>query len=38
MREPGHLDVGVLQEIGDVMGGGLAINRRIQRQNDLADL
>ncbi len=38
MREPGDLDVGVLQEVGDVMRRSLAINRGIERQNDLADL
>src|SRR5690348_17588100 len=37
MREPRHLDVRLLQEVGDVMRRGLAIHRRIQRENDLTD-
>src|SRR6266481_3035770 len=36
--EPRHLDIRLLQEVGDVMRGGLAINRCIERQNDFGHL
>ena len=37
MRQAGDLNVGLVQEIGDVMSGALAVDRSVQRENDLAD-
>ena len=34
VREPRHLDIGVVQEVGDVMGGALAVDRGVERQDD----
>src|SRR6266851_6126943 len=35
--EPRHLDLGAVQEVGDVMGGALAVHGGVERQNDLLD-
>src|SRR5664279_4373458 len=34
MGQPGDLHIGLLQQVGDVMRGGLPVDRRIQRQDD----
>ena len=36
MGQPGHLDVGILQQVGDVMRGGLAVDRCIEGKDDFA--
>ena len=38
MRQPRHPHIGLRQQVGDVMRGGLAIDGGIQRQNDLGHL
>ena len=35
VREPRHLHVGVVQQVGDVVRGGLAIDRGVEREDDL---
>ena len=35
MREPRHLHIGVGKQVGDVMRGGLAIDRGVEREDDL---
>ena len=35
MRQPRHLDVGVLQQVGDVVGGALAVDGGIEREDHL---
>ena len=37
MRKPRDLDVGVLQQIGDVVRGRLAIDRRVEGEDKLDD-
>src|SRR5580704_12764700 len=32
--EPRHLDVGVVQQVGDVVGGALAVHGGVERQNN----
>ena len=38
MGQPGHPDIGVLQQIGDVVRRGLPIHGCIERENDLGYL
>ena len=38
MGKPRHLHAGAGQQVGDVVGGGLAVHRGIERQDDLLDL
>ena len=35
VREPRHLHVGVVQQVGDVVRGGLAVDRGVEREDDL---
>src|SRR5664279_217901 len=37
MGEPRHLDARLLQQVGDVMRGGLAVDGGVQRQDDFGD-
>jgi hypothetical protein len=35
VRQPRDFDLGVMEEVGDVMGGALAVDRGVQREDDL---
>jgi hypothetical protein len=38
VREPRHFYTGVLQKLGDVVRGGLAVDRGVERKNDFLHL
>jgi hypothetical protein len=35
VREPRHLHIRILQQVGDVVGGGLPVDRRVEREDHL---